>query len=97
LLADGGLRDAVPFRRPGETLGFGQIAEDFEGFNLHNATGIREKGFFVNLMSRRLARIEQPGTRQWTAATCRALWKRAHIRAIQIPARKKWRALPGCT
>ena len=35
LLADGGLGDAVDLRRLGETFGLGQIAEDFQAFDLH--------------------------------------------------------------
>ena len=35
ILADGGLGHAVDVRGLGETLGFGQIAENFQAFNLH--------------------------------------------------------------
>jgi hypothetical protein len=42
-----GLGAVVPFRRAGEIFGPDDIAEHPDGSHLHDATGIRENGFFV--------------------------------------------------
>jgi hypothetical protein len=57
-----GLGAVVPFRRAGEVFDPDNIAEHPQGSHLHDATGLHEGYFFVNLMTQPAVRIEPPAS-----------------------------------
>ncbi len=57
LLADSGLSNVVDLRGLGETLGFGQVAEDLEAFDLHKLRLLNPK------LTRQSTGMASPGAR----------------------------------